>query len=298
MEMTKWQKVNLSVKIHICSPLILAVLLWLCMLQGCGENSLDEQQSGDAPQVLSVNTFEVPVFETPEQQLHYGQSVFEEPLHKRAALQAVCKVFPEKRKFCGLAALDLAYLSLGPDYRTAQNKVYQKAVAGYQGILDEYGEYREVAAKASWYLGWLHCDLLGDKETGLSFYRDIVERYPDVNIHLDLPVPEVASLYTNSKESSPPVYSRSIKSWATVALVEIARYATDPQDIHFALHKLAGGHDNDLATGMAIKLVVGQGKLPVRSKPIVADYLEEEASSLYLKQDIKAALIINRPGVE
>lgn len=280
------------------SPFIVAVAAWLCMLQGCGENRQDEHKSGDTPQVLSINTIEIPIFDTPEKQLHYGQSVFEEPLHKRAALQAVCKVFPGERKFCGIASLDLAYLSLGPDYRAADRKIYQKAVAGYQAILDEFGEYREITAKASWYLGWLYCDLLGDRETGLRFYRDIVDRYPDVTMHFDLPLPEVASLYTNDNESSPPVYSRSIKSWATVALVEIARYATAPQDIHFALQKLAAGHDNNLATGMAVKAVVEQGKLPAHSVSIVTDYLEEEASSLYLKEDIKSALFINRPGAE
>ena len=92
------------------------LIVLLLVVAGCDEAPPTFQVREPALQVRTINGHAVPAFPTPEEQLAYTRSSFADLNEKRAALEAVALLFPDAEEPGGEAALELAYLRLGPDY--------------------------------------------------------------------------------------------------------------------------------------------------------------------------------------
>ena len=231
--------------------------------------------------------FDIPVFPTARDQLNYARSGFPDPKEKRAALNFLFKAFPQSRAECGSAALGLAYINLEPDYRFALGLDHRKAVKEFKAVIKEFKNLPRVQVKAHWYIGWIYCDLLKEIETGLPYYRFVVEAYPDLEMGISPPVPWVSLVYSPAGNENRMTKSKEREHWASLSLLEIIRHTADAQEALDAFDTLWDRYRYSAATGLAIKLMLENRAYRDKALLHTEPYLALNVANPYLSGEIE-----------
>lgn len=233
--------------------------------------------------------YEIPKFPTAQDQLNYARSGFPDVNEKRAALNFIAELFPGERRVCGNAALNLAYMNFGSDYRFALQLDYHSAVKDYLKIISDFQDQPEVLVKANWYLGWIYCDLLDDVASGLKYYWKIVDAYPDREMGISSPVPWVSLVYNQPVNDRLPENQKQTQCrWADLSLLEIVRHTSDSRESLQAFERLWGEYRDSLTTGFAIKLLLEDKAHQKKILPFAKQYLDTHFSNTYLMAEIDA----------
>ncbi|MCK5348684.1 MAG: hypothetical protein KAJ25_04810, partial [Desulfobacula sp.] len=237
--------------------------------------------------VISFQGFEIPRFPTAQGQLNYAKSGFASSEEKIAALKILFKTFPEAKLQCGNAALYLAYMNLGYDYRFATKQDYANAIKAYNDVIENYNEYPQILVKANWYLGWIHCDLLKEKKIGVPYFRHIVKTYPNLQMGISSPVPWVSLVYPLTVKGKHPAKNTTNKQWASLSLLEIIRHAPDKNEVFNAFDLLWKNYRNSIPTGLAIKLLLQDKRYAQTAMPYIEKYLALNIANQYLAREIR-----------
>jgi len=268
---------------------ILLAVLFLVGLQGCREPSTPQINARQTLLTHSVNGFQVPIFPSAEEQFNYTNSWFEKREEKKAALAAVSQFFPKALEQRGAAALELTYMELGRDYRQATPEDCRKAIENYRKIITRFHTLPEICAKAYWYMGWIYCDLLKEKEKGLEMYRLVVAHYPHIRRNLTPPVPWVTFI-TPTDTNPPPAQENANPLWADLARIEIIRYSDTADAARRAFFGLRQGNGNQQMVGIALKLLLHRQDLGREAVPFAEEYLQKPLPNPALQKDIRQLL--------
>ncbi len=209
---------------HIFLTLLLGLAL---LVTGCSPPPPAEQTTDSSHPFREIDHRAIPELPTAAEQLSYALARFTDLTEQRAALKAVATLHPKDRRATGLAALELAYLELGEDYRLAGPEQKERARQHYQRILTEYPEPAEIPARALWYLGWIATELEADAAPGLVHYLELINRFPEERLRLPEPAPWLTiDLIDDSdlQRSAPPQLT---VTWADLARLEIIRHSAD-----------------------------------------------------------------------
>ena len=274
-------------KNRLAIAIILSLSLTALMLNGCSDESPSLSFPESELPISSFQGFKIPQFPTAQGQLNYAKSGFPNPEEKKAALQIVFKLFPEDRIECGNAALYLAYMNLGYDYRFATRQDYTNAITAYHDVIENFKEYPQVLVTAYWYLGWIHCDLLKEKELGIPFFWHIVKIYPDIETGISSPVPWVSLVYPLTIKENQPIKPTANKQWASLSLLEIIRHASKKNEVFNAFDILWKDYQDTVSTGLAIKLMLCNEKYAQKVMPYIEKYLALNIANKYLAKEIK-----------
>lgn len=255
----------------------------LFLLAACKPPVGSEPQSEKSFTYLVIDTYQIPELTTPEEQLTYARSSFEDPEEKNAALKAVTVLHPKDRLHGGLAALELAFFNLGEDFRLANSHHCSLAAKNYLEIIHEYADLPEICAKAYWYLGWISCDLLGKRELGIAYYLKIIQQYPHEPLS---PLPPAPWLSINHEDIVQKHQSFYLFSWADLARLEIIRHTTDKELAWHSFRairqqKAIGGID-----GAALRILVANHGLDPKSNQLIREYLRSDSVGSILKNDL------------
>ncbi|MBC2705283.1 hypothetical protein [Desulfobacula sp.] len=269
--------------------IIIIFLLFLAalVLNGCSDEPTSLSLPKSDPPVVSFQGFKIPQFPTAQGQLNYAKSGFPNPEEKRAALKILFKFFPEARLQCGNAALGLAYMNLGYDYRFAARQDYYNAIKDYRNVIKNFKEYPQILVKANWYLGWIHCDLLKEKKIGIPYFRHIVKTYPNFQMGISSPVPWVSLVYPVTVTGKQPTKNTTNKQWASLALLEIIRHAPNRNEVFNAFDLLWKNYQNSVPTGLAIKLLLQDERYAQIAMPYIEKYLALNIANPYLEREIR-----------
>lgn len=265
-------------------------------MTGCSPPPAAEQTAGSSHPFREIDHRSIPELATAAEQLSYALSRFTDQKEQRAALKAVATLHPKDRRATGLAALELAYLELGEDYRLAGPGQKERARQYYQRILAEYPEPAEVAARARWYLGWLATELEADAASGLEHYLALINRFPQERLSLPEPAPWLTiDLIDDSdiQRSAPPQLT---VTWADLARLEILRHSADRQLTRQHFLTLTGpGSMPQLLTRALTVMVQQHGKSSEIEKRILSALERADLDELQ-RNDLQALLTIASEG--
>lgn len=254
---------------------LLLLLVFLVLSFGCKQPTGKEPDKETEYTYQSINDYDIPLLPSPAEQLGYARSSFADGQEQRSALKAVGLFHPDDRYHAGLASLELAYLTLGPDYRLAERQQYRQAIQSYLGILDIFPDQPEINAKALWYLGWIYCDLLREKTQGISFYQRIVRHYPKERLSLLPPAPWLSIHFSDSEQGHQPYYPKSSLLWSDIARLEIIRHSSDFNEADNSFTALHQTHGHTPILFLALKLMVQNhglnNKILVQAKQFLGD---------------------------
>jgi hypothetical protein len=265
---------------------VLALLLFL-PFSGCKDLPPEQQNSTVKQGSVVIDEIAIPILPSSEEQFNYTRSWFAEKQVKRAALKAYIQLYPDNKKYSGLAALDLAYLQLGDDYRFAYDEAYFNALDSYNGILADYANFPEIMAKALWYIGWISTDLLYDRQKGLASYRRVVEEYPGERVSLLPPAPWVSIIYIQDGPGENSVQETPGNSWAALALLEIIKHTEDPEAAWVSFTRLWHDYRNDVATGFALRHILRRRYHLNETREMAMEFMEQNLSNLHILSDIR-----------
>ncbi len=240
--------------------------------------------------VVSFQGFDIPRFPTAQGQLNYAKSGFPSPDEKEAALNFLFEYFPDDRLECGNAALYLAYLNFGFDYRFALIQDYNLAIDDYQNIIKNFKDHPQILVKAYWYLGWIYCDLLSRKKTGIPYFWHIVNTYPDLKMGITSPVPWVSLVYPQTVQGETPQKEKAKPQWAGIALLEIVRHSPRREEIYNAFDMLWKNYPESVSTGLAIKFLLKDKEHAEKVLPHIKKYLAMNIANPYLEKEINDAV--------
>jgi len=267
--------------------LIFSFLVTALVLSGCTDESTSLSLPKSELPLISFQGFNIPQFPTARDQLNYAKSGFPSHEEKKAAFEIIFELFPTAKAECGNAALDIAYMNFGYDYRFAEKQYYTNAISAYQDVIENFKEYPQIIAKAYWYLGWIHCDLLKEKKVGITYFRYIVKTYPDIKTGISSPVPWVSLVYPLAINEGQPANDNTQKQWACLALLEIVRHAHDKTEAFKAFDILWEKYRNTITTGLAIKLLLKKNGYAEEILPYVTPYLALNIADRFLVKEIK-----------
>ncbi len=128
--------------------ILISLFLSVLLFNGCSDEPTSLSFPGSALPIISFQGFKIPQFPTAQGQLNYAKSGFANPEEKKAALEILFKIFPEAGLECGNAALYLAYMNLGYDYRFATRQNYTNAIAAYHDVIENFKEYPQILVTA------------------------------------------------------------------------------------------------------------------------------------------------------
>ncbi len=265
---------------------VLSFVLFL-LLSGCEERFPGSSESLGEPSFTLVNDFQIPIFSTPAEQLNYTRSWFAGIQERRASLQAFLRLYPQEKRYCGLASLDLAFLQLGSDYRLSYKYSSFAAIKAYKTILGNYSEFPGIMAKAHWYIGWIYSDLLKDREKGVVEYHKILKNYPDERVTLLPPVPWVSIIKEPDTDMNTTLLKRPVNKWAALALVEIIRYSGNEEVAWKAFLQLWQNYREYVVTGFGLRLILQKRYHTTQSLKMAREYLENEFSNVHILGDIQ-----------
>lgn len=273
-------------KLDFCT--IIVILLAAALLfTGCKEPSGNYSLPKSDMPVTLFQGFEIPLFPTARGQLNYARSGFPDAQMKRAAFNLIFDRFPNDKAECGSAALNLAYMHFGRDYRFATDSDCLRAINDYHTVIKRFSDAPDVLVKAYWYLGWIHCELLGDTEKGLPYFRHIVKTYPELAMGISPPVPWVSLVYPLTMDGDRPKIKRLEKKWAALALLEIIRFSPEKQDVLRAFDMLWQKYQKSVAAGLAIELMLGRPVFAQETLEYVDSYLALNVANPYLSREIE-----------
>lgn len=161
--------------------------------------------------------------------------------------------FPAAREVRALAEMELAYLTLGTDYRFAMPEQCRMAIEAYRQVVVNYTDLPAVCAKANWYIGWILADLLNERHEAATYFLAIIETYPDAKLSLAPPVPWVSLVLPRSEDQPQTVYDRPSHIWGSLALLELIRISDTEVDKWLAFTKLYTRYPRSLATAYAMR---------------------------------------------
>jgi len=244
------------------------------------------------PETITYNGYSILFYSTPEEQLRYAQEWSSDSQERRAALEVLIQRFPESKSVRAEAELELAYLALGTDHRFADEAACKQALEKYRQIIARYSNLAAVCAKAHWYMGWIHSDLLGQKRIAIEHYQTIAQRYDEARLNLEPPVPWVSLVLPQTKNETPAVYERPTYRWGSIALLEIIRNSTHEEEKWQAFQTLWLDYNDSLATGYALRaLLHGPPSLSEKVAGYAQTHLQAKLLSRPLAEDIQTALI-------
>jgi len=267
--------------------IILSLFLSALILNGCSDESTSLSFPRSELPIISFQGFKIPQFPTAQSQLNYAKSGFPTSEEKKATLEVLFHIFPQARLECGNAALYLAYMNLGYDYRFATRQDYYNAIAAYHDVIKNFKEHPQILVKATWYLGWIYCDLLKEKKTGIPYFWHIVKTYPDIRMGISPPVPWVSLVYPLTVKGDQPVKDKIKKQWASLALLEIIRHSSEELEVFNAFDHLWTDYRESVSTGFAIKLLLQNERYAQKALPYVDKYLALNIANPYLTKEIE-----------
>lgn len=276
---------------QLCFP---AILILLLLMTACQSSQVAKKNAGDGYNYTVIDAIHIPILATPEEQLAYARSTFDVTAEKTAALKAVRTIHPEARLHGGMAALELAYLQLGDDYRLADGRQCSLAEGEFLGILAEFTDIPEIAAKALWYLGWISCDLRHDKSKGIDYYLQIVNTYPAEKLSLLPPAPWLTVQLIGDDKEHQPYYPKSALSWVDLAHLEIIRHTPDHEQAFRSMRAIQDGKPDALFEGIALKVLLTWHRQAPASEQLVMEYLTKPTANNHLKNDLALALSAHR----
>jgi len=277
------------------SILVLFLTVLVLLVSGCGSDTPDMSLHESDQPVVVFNGFSLPKFPTARGQLNYARSGFTTQEKKKAAFEFVLRHFPLDRAECGEAVLNLAYMNFGFDYRFALLQDYHNAIEEYKTIIKYYADQPEVMAKAYWYLGWIYCELLDQKENGIFYFWRIVSEYPQVHRGISSPVPWVSLVYPEKPSEFKPRKEKIVSKWAGIALLEIIRHSDETDDVLNAFDRLWEEYRKSISTGLAIKLLLADKQYLQKVKPYVHEYLALNIANVYLAKELTSAAKEEKP---
>ena len=235
---------------------------------------------------INFQGFKIPKFPTALGQLNYAKSGFVDSKEKKAALEIISFLFPESRVQCGHAALNLAYMKLGYDYRFANQYDFHNAIISYHKVIQNYKKYPQILVNANWYLGWIHCDLLNSKNTGVEYFWHIVKTWPEIKMGISSPVPWVSLVYPSKEKSDQSLNNKANVYWAGISLLEIIRHTEKKEESLKAFDLLWEKYNKTILTGLALNLMLEKNELKAKIVPFVKPYLELNVANKYLARQI------------
>jgi len=271
----------------IIRTIVKALLFSLLLFVGCSDESNSFLFPKSELSMISFQNFKIPQFPTARDQLNYARSGFSNPEKKKAAFKILFLMFPEQRIECGNAALEIAYMNFGPDYRFANKQDYYKAVQAYHDVIKNFKTHGQILVKAYWYLGWIHCDLLGNKKLGLQYLWHVARMYPEIKTGIPSPVPWVSLVYPLTGKGKSSAEVKPKKQWANLALLEIIRHTQNEREAFKAFDILWQNYKNSVPTGLAIKLMLGNKQYAPKVMPYVETYLSLNIANRFLANEIK-----------
>jgi len=274
--------------ILVCGRIFLICILTL--LAGCAEQSGEPEGTHRAVQRADYNGFSIPLFSTATAQFNYAKSLLANPEVKAAALRVLIERFPENRREMGEARLELAYMQLGDDFRLADHAACRRALKDYAAIAGEFSDLPAVFTKALWYRGWIHADLLDEKEKGIAIYSDLAEKYPGHSFSRISPVPWLDLIFPNPRTEPYTADDRHTHSWAGLALSEIVRLADDNTRRTAAFEKLWREHRGNLATGYALREILKRSDSPGELSQKIFTFIELNTVNPALNRDLVSHL--------
>ena len=195
--------------------------------------------------------------------------------------------------------MELAYLKLGIDHRFADRNTCMRALDTYRQITTRFSDLPEICAKAHWYMGWIHADLLNQKRQAIAHYQTVYRRYPDARIKIESPITWVVLVMPQIKTEIKDVDKQKVRYWASLALLEIIRNSVREQERWEAFQALWSDYRTSLATGYALcALLNGQTSISPKVIGCARDYLEKQKLSQPLADEIRKGLIEKKPGVQ
>ncbi|MCF6245953.1 MAG: hypothetical protein L3J69_01200 [Desulfobacula sp.] len=266
---------------------ILILFTAFIVLNGCNNESTSLLFPKPELPVVLFQGFNIPQFPTAQGQLNYAKSGFPDANQKRTAFEFIFHIFPKEREECGEAALYLAYMNLGLDYRFATKKDFTNAILAYRDVIKTYKGYPQILVKANWYLGWIYCDLLKEKKAGIPYYWQIVKTYPNIEMGISSPVPWVSLVYPITPKGAQPAKKKTKTQWASVSLLEIVRHATDKIEVYRAFDLLWENYQYSVSTGLAIKLLLKNENHLQKVLPYIKKYVDLNVANTYLAKEIQ-----------
>ncbi len=266
------------------------ILFFILLLTACQPSPVAEKPAESPYKSILVDTIHIPILSTPKEQLAYARSTFATTAEKVAALRAMKLLHPTERQFVGMAELELAFLQLGDDYRMASDHQLSLTRQRYLEILDEFSDFPDIAAKVLWYLGWISCDLQGDKQNGLYYYQRIPDLYPKARLNFLTASPWLTIFIVDKSKIHQPYSPESVLTWADLALLEIIRNTTDRDQAWRSLTVIQDGKANDVFKGLALKVLITQHGMTPQSEQLVQNYLTNSTADEILKNDLLPAL--------
>lgn len=262
------------------------ILSMLLFSSGCDQGPADLSFPESNLPVRDFFGFKIPQFQSAKSQLNYARSEFSDPEEKKAALNIIYHLFPDAHEEGGKAGLILAYMNLGHNYRVASPKAYTLAIAHYTKIIERYESYPQILVKANWYLGWIYCDLIQEKERGIQYYWKILRSFPDETIGIYSPVQWANVLESADPKHTGPSQKKS-ETWASISLLEIIRNSSNQTEVMDAFYILWGNYKTSRSTGLAIQFLLSDPRFAQKAKVYVAPYLALNVANPYLAKDIK-----------
>lgn len=276
----------------------LLFVLVLLPLAACQTSPVTEGTDDNASRSLLIDGYRVPIFATADEQLTYARFSFDEPPEKSAALKALETVHPNARQHAALAALELAFLELGDDYRLANANQCSLAKKRYLKLLEDYSDLPAISAKALWYLGWISSDLEHDEQLGMAYYRRLIAAYPDEILSFLSPAPWLTIGPAVPDAVPPSAYPKSALTWAGIAHLEIIRNGSDRDQAWQSFTAIQHMGAGDLFAAQALKILVEKHGFEPRSEQLARAYLDNPGADAALKNDLHLALSSYRRTLE
>ncbi len=262
----------------------------LVPLAACRQQStVTDKSNRELPRLLRYQKISLPVFDSAREQLAYAYSLPTGSERQKKAFRFVAEHFPEDRLICGRALLQSAYLELGEDYRLSDRDSRRRALFSYMEIAGEYDDIGAVRAKALWYMGWIHSDLLGERERGLALYRLLAEEFgTETPPRPEEPTPLVSFVYpqarNNDANGEPP------PSWPALALLEIIKNEAEMKDRLRAMNRLLALEAGGRAAGLGLLHLLRGNADNKALRAAARDYLAGKNINPALASDIRAIL--------
>jgi len=238
---------------HRCRPIFFLLSLLSLTLCGCRRDTPPPATTPQSVQATrQVDGVDIPFLPTATEQLLFARSNLNDPKVKSAAFKAVAVFYPNASHEQKLAALELAYLQLGEDYRIADSEQCRQALASYQKVFETYRDEPDIAAKALWYQGWIVSSLLAQPAAGEEYFRQLIHDYPGATVEFQSPPPWL-KLEEVAPDESQRAQASSAAHWADLARIELVRNTRDDrQAASITRQMLETAADNPLA-GLLVK---------------------------------------------
>lgn len=275
----------------LSQSLVTLVLVSILFFSSCSQQASESKKTDTGgQQTVSWNGYTIEVFPTAEEQFRYARSWFSDPSEKQAALEMLIETFPKARSVRGQAELELAYLTLGADYRFADPAACTRAINRYKQIVTDYSALAPICAKAYWYMGWIYADLLKDSQRGIENFQIVVDRYSTVTLILEPPVPWVSLVLEDTNSQGTKWYSKPTYSWGSIALLEIIRNSREVKDKLQAFETLLTYYRTSLSTGYALCHLLNHKPVVTAAAKPARQYLQDLRPNHPLSENIREAL--------